>query len=93
MIPLIESMGPALGGALWATTILGLLSREIDPQDQGLALGIANGAALFGRVAGPAVAGWLAGNIDPALPFAAMLGCVLLAVARGAVLVMQHRGQ
>ena len=52
----------SLGGALWATTILGLLSKEIDPRDQGLALGVANGAALFGRVVGPAFAGYIAVN-------------------------------
>jgi MFS family permease len=77
----------SLGGALWATTILGLMSRQIDRQDQGLALGVANGAALFGRVMGPAFAGFMAGSVDPGAPFMIILGCVLLVVIRGVSLV------
>jgi DHA1 family tetracycline resistance protein-like MFS transporter len=81
----------SLGGSLWATTILGLMSRQIDPRDQGLALGVANGASLFGRVLGPAFAGLMAGAIDPGTPFIIILGCVMLAVMRGATLVWQGR--
>jgi MFS family permease len=81
----------ALGGALWATTILGLLSRDIDQRDQGLALGIANGASLFGRVVGPVFAGLLAAEIAPGAPFAAILVCVMLAILRGITLVRQRR--
>lgn len=76
-----------LGGALWATTILSLLSRQIDERDQGLALGVANGAALLGRVIGPAFAGYLAGNVAPGAPFAFILFCVALAVLRAVTLV------
>ena len=75
------------GGALWATTILGLLSRDIAAEDQGMALGIANGAALLGRVVGPVFAGYLAVSIAPGAPFAIILICVIMAAARGAVLV------
>ena len=76
----------SLGGALWATTILGLISRDIDASHQGLALGIANGAALLGRVAGPALAGSLAVNISPGAPFGLILGCVALAIGRALTL-------
>jgi len=75
------------GGALWATTILGLLSRDIAPEDQGLALGIANGAALFGRVMGPVFAGYLAATVAPGAPFVIILVCVGLATVRGITLV------
>lgn len=81
----------SLGGALWATTILGLMSRDIDPRDQGLALGVANGAALLGRVIGPAFAGWLAIAVSPGAPFAAILICVSVAVLRGITLVRHNR--
>lgn len=77
----------ALGGALWATTILSLLSRQIDVRDQGLALGVANGAALLGRVIGPAFAGYLAGSLSPAAPFGFILTCVLLAIVRALFMV------
>jgi MFS family permease len=86
MVALTGLLISSLGGALWATTILGLMSRQIDPRDQGLALGIANGAALFGRVLGPAFAGYLAANVSPAAPFVVLLGCVFLAVIRGVTL-------
>lgn len=76
----------SLGGALWATTILGLISRDIDARHQGLALGIANGAALLGRVVGPALAGSLAVNVSPGAPFALILGCVILAIGRALTL-------
>jgi len=81
----------ALGGALWATTILSLLSRQIDVRDQGLALGVANGAALLGRVIGPAFAGYLVGTVSPAAPFGFILTCVLLAVGRALLLVANAR--
>jgi len=84
--PLLAMTGlliSSLGGALWATTMLGLLSRGIDARDQGLALGVANGAALLGRVAGPALAGYLAANIDAGAPFVLILGCVLVTIMRG----------
>lgn len=77
----------ALGGALWATTILSLLSREISERDQGLALGVANGASLLGRVVGPAFAGYLAASVAPAAPFVFILVCVALAIVRGVTLV------
>ncbi|MDP7041101.1 MAG: hypothetical protein QGF91_00460, partial [Gammaproteobacteria bacterium] len=91
--PLIALLGltvASLGGSLWSTTILGLMSRQIDPADQGLALGVANGAALLGRVMGPAFAGLMAGSVDPGAPFMIILGCVLMAVVRGATLVRAH---
>jgi MFS family permease len=80
----------SMGGALWATTILGLLSRDIAPEDQGLVLGIANGAALLGRVMGPVFAGYLAATVTPGAPFVIILVCVGLAMVRGATLV-RHR--
>jgi MFS family permease len=82
-----------LGGAFWATTILTLLSREIDERDQGLALGFANGATLLGRVIGPAFAGYLAANVAAGAPFGFMLLCVALAIVRGILLVRDHRRQ
>ncbi|MEC9375340.1 MAG: MFS transporter [Pseudomonadota bacterium] len=88
--PLIALAGlliAAMGNSLWATTILGLISKNINDKNQGLGLGVANGAALFGRVAGPAFAGYLAGNIGPNAPFAIILLCVSLAIARGIGLV------
>jgi len=87
VIALTGLMISSAGGALWATTILGLLSRDINPRDQGLALGVANGAALFGRVMGPVLAGYLAASIAPAAPFFVILMCISLAVIRGISLV------
>jgi MFS family permease len=89
-IALTGLMISSTGGALWATTILGLLSRDIDPRDQGLALGVANGAALFGRVMGPVLAGYLAVSIAPAAPFFVILMCISLAIIRGITLVRQR---
>jgi len=79
----------AVGNGFWATTILTLLSREIDERDQGLALGFANGASLLGRVLGPAFAGYLAVNVAAGAPFALLFGCVLMAVFRATLLVRQ----
>ena len=81
----------AIGNGFWATTILTLLSREIDERDQGLALGVANGASLLGRVLGPAFAGYLAANVAAGAPFALLFGCVLLAVFRAVLLVRPAR--
>lgn len=81
----------SLGGALWATTMLSLLSRDIDARDQGLALGVANGASLLGRVAGPALAGYLASTIDAGAPFVLILGCVLVTIMRGVSLTRRAR--
>ena len=67
------------------------LSREIDERDQGLALGVANGASLLGRVLGPAFAGYLAANVAAGAPFALLFGCVLLAVFRAVLLVRPAR--
>ena len=92
--PLVALTGlliAALGGALWATTILGLLSKGIDPKDQGLVLGIANGASLFGRVMGPVLAGFLAATFNPGAPFIAIFACVVLAIVRGCVLVRKSQ--
>ncbi|MBT8421626.1 MAG: MFS transporter [Gammaproteobacteria bacterium] len=81
----------SMGNGFWATTILTLLSREIDERDQGLALGFANGASLLGRVLGPAFAGYLAVTMSPGAPFAFLFACVLLAVVRGAQLIRPPR--
>jgi len=77
----------AMGGALWGTTILSLLSQEISARDQGLAMGLANAATLLGRVAGPILAGYLATELSPGAPFVFMLCCVLVAAGRGLLLV------
>ena len=83
----------SLGGSLWATTFLGLLSRDIDPRDQGVALGVANGAALFGRVMGPALAGYLAANVAPGATFIVILVCVFLTMVRGIMLIRGRHAQ
>ncbi len=80
----------SMGGAFWGTTILTLLSREIDERDQGVALGVANGATLLGRVLGPAFAGWLAANVLPGAPFVLILSCVSLAILRAVLLVRRR---
>lgn len=92
-IPVVALFGlllAALGNSLWATTILGLISKQISPKDQGLALGVANGASLFGRVVGPIFAGYLAGAISPNAPFTIILFCVGLAIWRGIILVRKQ---
>jgi MFS family permease len=73
----------SVGGALWATTILGLLSKEVPAQHQGAALGIANGAGLVGRVNGPWIAGLIADRVGPRAPFILIFVCVCLALLRG----------
>lgn len=80
----------SIGSGFWATTILTLLSREIDERDQGLALGVANGASLLGRVLGPAFAGYLASAVSPGAPFGFLLACVLVAAGRAILLVRNH---
>lgn len=81
----------ALGGGLWSTTILSLLSREIPEQHQGAALGIANGAGLVGRVTGPVVAGSLASAISPRSPFLLLLICITAVILRGLHYVRAER--
>jgi len=81
----------SVGNGFWGTTILTLLSREINERDQGLALGFANGASLLGRVLGPAFAGYLATDIAPEAPFGFLLVCVAVAAVRATVLVRQHQ--
>jgi MFS family permease len=89
LLALVGLLIAATGNSLWATTILGLISRQISRRDQGLALGIANGAALFGRVAGPAFAGFAAASFGADAPFTIIFFCVALAILRGIGLVRQ----
>lgn len=71
----------SLGGGLWGTTIISLLSRQAPGEAQGMMIGVANSASLVGRVAGPPVAGLLTELQGPRAPFALLLGCVLLIAA------------
>jgi MFS family permease len=41
-------------------------------------MGIANGAGLIGRVAGPPLAGLAVETLGPRAPFAAILACLVL---------------
>lgn len=68
----------SLGGGLWGTLLVGLISREAPQAHQGLVLGIASGAALIGRVAGPPLAGLAAETLGPRAPFVAILACLAL---------------
>ena len=81
----------SMGSGFWATTILTLLSRQIDERDQGLALGVANGASLLGRVIGPAFAGYLASSVAPGAPFGFLLACIVIAAVQAGLLLRQRR--
>lgn len=71
----------SLGGGLWGTTIISLLSRQAPDEAQGMMIGVANSASLVGRVAGPPAAGLLVELQGPRAPFVLLLGCVLLIAA------------
>jgi DHA1 family tetracycline resistance protein-like MFS transporter len=68
----------SLGGGFWATIIVGMISREAPEAHQGLVMGIANGAGLVGRVAGPPLAGLAAESFGAHAPFGAILACQFL---------------
>lgn len=68
----------SLGGGFWATIIVGMISREAPQAHQGLIMGIANGAGLIGRVAGPPLAGLAAEAFGARAPFGAILACLFL---------------
>jgi DHA1 family tetracycline resistance protein-like MFS transporter len=68
----------SLGGGFWATTIVGLVSREAPRAHQGLMMGLINGAGLVGRVAGPPLAGLTAEALGPRAPFMGILICLAL---------------
>jgi MFS family permease len=68
----------SFGGGLWGTTVVGLISQATARAHQGLILGIANGIALIGRVAGPPVAGLLVEGFGPRSPFFGILACLAL---------------
>lgn len=53
MVPL------AFGSGLTNPSLVSLLSRSVDPDEQGTALGLGQGLAALGRVAGPACSGFL----------------------------------
>jgi MFS family permease len=74
----------SFGGGFWATMIVGMISRQAPPEHQGVVLGIANGASLIGRVAGPPFAGLAAEAFGPRAPFVAILGCLALILAGAA---------
>lgn len=71
----------SLGGGLWGTTIVGMLSQETPQAHQGLVLGVINGAGLIGRVAGPPLAGLAVEALGPRAPFAGILACLALILA------------
>jgi len=68
----------SLGGGFWGTLIVGAISRETPQAHQGVVMGIANGAGLIGRVAGPPLAGLAADALGPRAPFGAILVCLVL---------------
>lgn len=68
----------SFGGGFWATILVGMISREAPQAHQGLILGIANGAGLIGRVAGPPLAGFAAEALGAKAPFWAILACLVL---------------
>jgi DHA1 family tetracycline resistance protein-like MFS transporter len=71
----------SFGGGFWATMIVGMISREAPPAHQGLLMGIANGAGLIGRVAGPPLAGFAVETFGPRAPFLGILACLALILA------------
>lgn len=68
----------SLGGGFWATTIVGLVSREAPRAHQGLMMGVINGAGLIGRVAGPPLAGLATEALGSRAPFVAILAALAL---------------
>lgn len=74
----------ALGSGMTTPSITGLLSRTVDSDQQGSALGLGQSASALGRVLGPAMAGMLF-ELGPRWPFwtGAGLAVAALVVALG----------
>lgn len=73
----------ALGSGMTTPSITGILSRSVDSDQQGSALGLGQSASALGRVLGPAMAGVLF-EVGPRWPF--WTGAVLAVVAFGIAL-------
>ena len=69
-------LGIGYGGAI--PSILGLLSRSVEPEQQGAVLGVGQSVGSFARVIGPAMAGYFF-DVRLFLPYLA--GAVLIGVA------------
>lgn len=80
---LVTGLLLACGSGLTNPSLPSLLSRHVDPMEQGLVLGIGQSLAALGRVAGPALSGAFFQVAAP-LPFLTgaglMLGCTLAAL-------------
>jgi MFS family permease len=80
----------AFGSGLCSPSMSSLLSRAVNPMEQGAALGLGQSLGALGRVGGPAISGALLQAYSP-LPFwvgaALMLGCF------AAALMIRERGR
>ena len=74
---LVNAAFMAMGSGVINPSWTGLLSRSVDPNEQGGVLGLGQGLGALGRVIGPTMAGTLF-QLDPRLPF--WVGSVLLLV-------------
>ena len=72
----------ALGGAVWGTSLVGMMARDAQAHRAGMMLGFANGAGLIGRVLGPPAAGFLAATTGPVAPFLVILASQSLILLR-----------
>ncbi|MBM4196898.1 MAG: MFS transporter [Gammaproteobacteria bacterium] len=77
----------SLGGAIWATSLLSMLSRDAHAHHAGMLMGFANSAGLVGRVLGPPAAGFFAAASGPVVPFLAILASQAVILLRAWQLV------
>lgn len=76
----------SLGGSLMGPTLNSLISKEVDPENMGTAMGTSQGIAALGRVVGPTWGGLLYG-ISAGAPFLATAAFLVLTILAGARLV------
>lgn len=76
----------AIGNGLSNPSLSSLVSRGAGDTEQGMVLGVYQGAASLARVAGPMYAGWVFVQFGPAVPFAIAAVCMIPAFAMAMLL-------
>jgi MFS family permease len=93
-VPVLALGGPLLfcGITVVQTMCMSQLSRQVEANERGALMGIANGAASAGRIVGPALCGMLFVHLQPIAPYwlvAVALGGWLIWLSLGAAPVDQ----